>query len=95
MNYILVDRKPVVEEDVIKWARWFETNDRHIGKDKINDATISTIFLSLDHAYDGKPILFETMIFGGKFDGYQERYHTIEEAREGHKKAIEMVKENK
>ena len=31
------------------------------------------------------------MIFGGKHDGWQERYHTYDEAMEGHKRLCEMV----
>jgi len=38
-----------------------------------------------------KPILFETMIFGGENDQYQERYSTWDEAVEGHKKACDLV----
>ena len=41
---------------------------------------------------DGKPILWETMIFGGEHNEYQGRYTTYEDAIEGHKKAIELVK---
>lgn len=34
--------------------------------------------------------LFETMIFGGA-EEYQERYTTIEQAREGHEVAVALV----
>ena len=37
------------------------------------------------------PVLFETMVFGGEYDDYQERYHTYDEAEEGHKRIVEMV----
>jgi hypothetical protein len=40
---------------------------------------------------DGSPVLFETMVFGGEYDEYQERYHTYDEAEEGHKRICEMV----
>lgn len=54
-----------------------------------NRDRVSTVFLSLDHNWgDGPPILFETMIFGGEHDGYQERYRTWEEAEEGHEIAL-------
>ena len=46
---------------------------------------VSTVFLGLDHAFDGgTPLLFETMIFGGEHDEYQERYATWDEAEAGH-----------
>jgi len=46
------------------------------------------------------PIIFETMIFKDRetekdesgLDGYQARYTTIEEAEEGHEKAVQCVK---
>lgn len=49
---------------------------------------ISTVFLGTMHIGG----LFETMIFGGEHDQYQDRYYTKEAALEGHKKAIEKVK---
>lgn len=57
---------------------------------------VSTVFLSMDHSLggligDGSPVLFETMVFGGEHDEYQERYHTYDEAEEGHKRICEMV----
>jgi len=95
-KYILQDKKPVEEPDLLKWAQWYETADRHIKKtDLPNDVHVSTVFLSIDHGYSsifgGPPILFETMIFGGEHDMYQERYSTYEEAEEGHQRAVEMV----
>jgi len=52
---------------------------------------ISTVWLGLDHAFhfegDQTPIIFETMIFGGAHDQYQERYATEEQARDGHARA--------
>lgn len=68
-------------------------NEWRVGNDMIDDVHVSTVFLGLDHRFgEGEPILFETMIFGGKHDEYQERYCTWNEAAEGHKRAIELVK---
>lgn len=58
------------------------------------DILVSTVFLGLDHKFysdDGPPILFETMIFGGEHDQYQERYTTWHDAWIGHHKAIELI----
>lgn len=53
---------------------------------------ISTVFLGLDHSFGGgTPVLFETVIFGGIHDQFQERYCTWDEALAGHQRAIEMV----
>lgn len=78
----------------IEWAKWFENvENRIVKKTTIRDIEVSTVFLGLDHSFfsDKKPILFETMIFGGEQEGYQERYSTWAEAEEGHQKACEMV----
>ena len=54
--------------------------------------TVSTVFLGIDHNFgEGKPLLFETMVFGGKLDEETERYSTWEEAVEGHNHMVEKV----
>ena len=56
---------------------------------------VSTVFLGLDHNhYGGRPILFESMVFGGKHDLNQYRYHTIEEAIEGHEQMCMFAQES-
>lgn len=93
MWYKLIDKKPVVcslQESPID-----DIGARRVAETFIGDIKISTVFLSLDHGYGiGDPILFETMIFGGpeEIDEFQERYCTWEEAEEGHKNAVELVK---
>ena len=60
---------------------------------KVADAEVSTVFLSLDHNWrGGQPILFETMIFGGDFDGWQDRYHTWAEAAAGHRRVVAALR---
>ena len=92
-HYILDEnREPVLEPDLFKWGRWLETANRKIGDSTVGDAQISTVFLGLDHGFSGgDPILFETMIFGGRHDEYQERYTTREDALKGHRAAVQMV----
>ena len=88
-------------DDVLEWGRWFETADRHLAKTTVGDLEISTVFLGLDHAFlSGSPLLWETMIFvkgkGGTWppdDEFQERYSTFDEAKAGHERAVQMVKE--
>ena len=67
-----------------------------ISSDQIGQSRISTVFLSMDHGLAGligdeTPVLFETMVFGGEYEDYQERYHTYDEAEEGHRRICEMV----
>ena len=61
----------------------------------INNETVSTVFLAIDHNFgyssNPKPILFETMIFGGPRDQYQERYNTWDEALEGHNRIVNEI----
>ncbi len=95
-KYILEGKEPKVVEDVLEWGKWLETAERHVAETKLpNGVRVSTVFLRLDHGFSGgKPILFETMIFGGEHDQYQERYATWDEAESGHKKALALVEGN-
>jgi hypothetical protein len=75
-----------------EWARRFEAQDRHVAQDDMGDIRVSTVFLGFNHGWgDGPPLLFETMIFGGPNDGYQERYSTWNEAERGHARAVSLV----
>jgi hypothetical protein len=55
------------------------------------DIRVSTVFLGIDHGFGGKPLLFETMVFGGRLNGYQCRYGTYDEAVEGHWDTVDDV----
>ena len=90
-HYILEGKKhkPV---DLMAWARWFENAERHIGSTTKGDVHVSTVFLGVDHSFgDGAPLLYETMIFGGEHDQYQDRCSTYEQAEEMHKKACALA----
>lgn len=93
-NYILVGKEVIPEPDVKKWGEWLQTaKNRIVAKEQVGDSEVSTVFLGLNHAYgDEQPLLFETMIFGGSLDENQWRYHTYDEALDGHAKAVEEVK---
>lgn len=92
-RYKLDGRVPVPADDLLEWAKWYETADRTVSKTERPGYTVSTVFLGLDHRYlgDGPPLLFETMIFGGNHDQYQSRCSTWEEAEAMHAKAVEMA----
>jgi hypothetical protein len=94
-KYILNENnQPVVEHDLFTWAKWFETADRVVSKTNFGDIQISTVFLGLDHQFDeGRPILYESMVFGGKLNERCIRYSTREEAITGHNELVaEVVK---
>lgn len=86
-------KTPIVVENTIEWAEWYEGADeqRRVAKTHIDtDEYVSTVFLGLDHNFtgEGPPILFETMVFGGEFDEEQVRYATWDEAAEGHEQMV-------
>jgi hypothetical protein len=92
-RYILKGKTPVPEPDLLKWAQWFEeANNRVVKQDTINGYFVSTVFLGLDHdfGFGGAPILFESMVFGGRTE-IMDRYCTWEQAERGHKQIVRRV----
>ena len=62
----------------------------------IGGVLISTVFLGVDHDYfndDGSrpPLVFETMILGGAFNGEQHRHRTFDAAMLQHKTQVIRV----
>ncbi len=96
-QYILDGHEPVVCEDILEWARWFEKSSeaRCVADDQVGGAWVSTVFLGLDHSFGpGPPVLFETMVFEGPLDGTEDRYSTWQEAEEGHRRMVALVKKD-
>ena len=93
-KYILRDKRPEQVFDLMEWARAMQNVDRQVARTEVGDVTISTVFLGLDHDFTGfgPPILFETMIFGGEHDQYQDRYSSWSEAEAGHLRAVAIAK---
>lgn len=91
-KYILDGKKLVKCEDFLTWARWFETADRRVAVEQHDDVKVSTVFLGIDHSFGvEKPLLFETMVFGGQYDNHQKWYSTWEEAEKGHAEMCKKV----
>jgi len=89
------DKKPyeVSLEDSLKLYEDFDMKITQ--QDRINDdIRVSTVFLGFNHAplESEIPVLWETMIFGGEHDQYQERYTSHEDALAGHQRALDLVK---
>lgn len=93
--YILDNNNNPVAKPVLEAAQWLDDNDhrRTLKRDEIGDILVSTVFLGLDHAWlnEQTPVLWETMIFGGEHDQYQERYTSHKDALEGHEKALTLI----
>lgn len=105
MNWYIVEPGGIIRlaNSLDEGAKWFDENSevsfmgggRRVAEDIIKGVRISTVFLGLDHGFGSdEPILFETMIFGGRYADYQERYKTFLKAMEGHDKAVALVRNN-
>jgi hypothetical protein len=93
--YYLLDEHhepvPLPESDADGWSLRYANSDRYVAVDSVGDATLSTIFLGVDHNHlgAGPPLLFETALFGP--DDQVEvvaRYSTWNEAEQGHQRAV-------
>ena len=99
-GYFYKDGTPIkgsFEDAVLEWGNLMKDRSySDIGKTIIGDVKISTVWLGLNHNWDGgDPLIFETMIFGGEHDEYQERYSTEQQAKLGHQYAVDLVKDRK
>ena len=77
------------------WNEHFQDFEyKRIAKDEYGTVGIvSTVWLGMNHAWgDGPPLIFETMVFGvPKWEDYQDRYSTLAEAQEGHKRVVAAI----
>jgi hypothetical protein len=93
--YVLDNNNKPIPASITEAADWLEegSDRRTVKRDEIGDILVSTVFLGLDHSWTpgGKPVLWETMIFGGEHDQYQDRYTSHKDALEGHKKALTLI----
>jgi|ERR1700759_542596 len=82
------------------------SDERRISETQIGDYWVSTVHLVLDHSMFGNtPIIFETMIFNTNesfcndekdpYNRFQERYSTLQQAKDGHEKSCRMVREGR
>lgn len=97
LNYILDENKNPIPVTIHEWAIFFKNFEARIVKQEdIGDMQVSTVFLGIDHGFglNKRPILFETMIFGGELDQEEWRYCTWDEAIKGHDEAVRLVKES-
>jgi len=97
MWYILDKENKPVKSTIIQHSEWIEANPEKkvVKQENVGDIFVSTVFLGLDHAWNSDvPVLWETMIFGGEYDQYQDRYTSVEGALKGHKKALELLNQS-
>ena len=67
---------------------------RFVDHTTVGESEVSTVFLGLDHQFGkGPPILWETMVFGGKHNHDQDRCSgSREQAEAMHQKMVNKVK---
>ena len=87
--FILIDKIPRQVLTVQEYSDWEKTANTNIAfTELVGEVKISTEFMGMEFNWSETPLLFETMIFGGKNDGFIKRYATWEEAERGHKEAV-------
>jgi hypothetical protein len=92
-SYYILDGHKAIPVDNKTWSKWYATADRKVARKQVGDVLVSTVFLAINHAFipHEPPILFETMIFGGDHDQYQERCATWEAAEKMHEEACKLA----
>lgn len=74
---------------------WEDTEGRFVAKTDLPGYHVSTVFLTVDHAWGmGRPIFYETMVFKGEDRGDVGcwRYHTRAAAERGHAIVVAWVR---
>jgi hypothetical protein len=96
-TYILDKQgEAVPEPNVKKWAEWFEHSGvlRQVALTEVGQLQVSTIFLGFNPNIFSKPaLLWETMIFGGKYDHMSAKYTSKESALAGHEAVCKQLQE--
>jgi hypothetical protein len=82
---------------VLEWERIFH-KDRHVGdtylRTHYGDYRVSTVLLGINYDFtgQGRPIIFETMVFGDGLAHVMARYATRRQAARGHRLTVRMFR---
>ena len=92
VHFKLVNKEPV-RCDHDEWLEWISIEKCRVKVTSKTGITVSAIFLgvSTDPGDDGRHYIFETLVRGGKYDLYTDRYATWKEAEDGHDQVVKMV----
>lgn len=95
---------PVPTTDFAYWAEWREDHEAQtqIARTVLQHPTdgrivVLTVFTGRDHRWEGSnsgPVLWETLVFGGRAQGEHDRYDSLRNAREGHQLIAEHIEES-
>jgi hypothetical protein len=96
-NYILdSDGNPQLELDLEAWVAWMQLDERPLAETRVSpEVCVRTRFMGTDprRTKVGLPLLWATVIEGGKHHDFEERYASRDEALEGHEKAVALAKD--
>jgi hypothetical protein len=101
--WILNEAGEPQQTDCLTWATWLETAEatrqRQLADDYVGDGDarvrISTVFLgtNVSLSSEARPVLWETMVFGGPLDYAKCQYASRADALRGHVAMVQRVKE--
>lgn len=85
---------PVVVDNAESWWIWMNTHRSMIGValDKVGAVRISTIFTGVDRDGFEPPLIYQTQVDKGQFDGELTRYSDRDAALLGHRQVVARVR---
>lgn len=86
------DTNPITREE---WVALFEHREEYsrVAAEDVGEYWVSTVWLGLNHAWDGgPPLIFETMWFRDGESVDLRRYTTLEQAKAGHKAVVARLR---
>jgi hypothetical protein len=101
MQWYVLDENnnPVLENNPTVASVWLDKNLERciVAQDNVDvDVMLSTVFLGLNHSFiPNKVLIYESLWFGGPFDGEMKRYSNKEDALSGHEKMLQQYKDLK
>lgn len=85
------EARPISQRE---WARLEEAPGyKVVAQHQVGNAWVSTVWLGINHRFSaGPPVIYETLVFGGRMDGDMLRYCTEAQAVEGHGVMVARVR---
>ncbi len=82
--------RPIDVTEMVRLSQ--DQSYRLVARDWVGQVEVATVWLGFDHSFrSAQPVIFETIVFGGRMDQYSRRYSTEEEAVAGHAKVLATV----
>lgn len=83
--------RPIDVEEMVRLSR--DHDYRLLARDWVGSVEVATVWLGFDHSFrSAEPVIFETVVFGGRMDQYSRRYGTEQEALAGHARVLATVR---